>query len=80
MVPFFGERTTIRIGLVGFAIQCVMIGLAEEPSTIWASIFFALFSNLVRGTGHDADHHPDPDHHPDADHHPDHHPRSNSCP
>ena len=24
-----------------------MIGMAEDPTIVWASIFFALFSNLV---------------------------------
>lgn len=47
MVPNFGERTTMRIGLLAFAAQCVIIGLADDPTIIWYSIVLALFSNLV---------------------------------
>lgn len=46
-VPLLGERDTIRLGLVGFAAQCLVIGTAQTITGIWLSIFFALFSNLV---------------------------------
>lgn len=47
IVPRLGERTTIRLGLVAFAAQCIVFGLAYKPEHIWISIFFSLFSNLV---------------------------------
>ena len=37
----------MRIGLAGFAVQCVVIGTASDASMIWASIGLALLSNLV---------------------------------
>jgi MFS transporter, DHA1 family, tetracycline resistance protein len=47
IVPRLGERTTIRIGLIAFAGQCVLFGVAYKPEHIWISIFLSLFSNLV---------------------------------
>jgi len=47
LVPRLGERTCLRIGLVAFAAQCAVIGLATAAEHIWFAIFFSLFSNLV---------------------------------
>ena len=46
-VPRFGERATMRIGLVAFGCQCIVVGLATQPEHIWIAVFFSLFSNLV---------------------------------
>jgi len=47
LVPRLGERTCLRIGLIAFAAQCAVIGLATAAEHIWFAIFFSLFSNLV---------------------------------
>ena len=31
VIPLLGEKTAIQIGLLGFAMQCIMIGLADAP-------------------------------------------------
>lgn len=47
IVPALGERNTIRLGLVSFALQCVAVALARSFALVWASIVFSLLSNLV---------------------------------
>lgn len=47
VVPCLGERNTIRVGLVAFALQCVAVAVATSPTLIWASISLSLLSNLV---------------------------------
>jgi hypothetical protein len=46
-VPWLGEKLTMQLGLLGFTAQCVMIGLADTPSLIFASMAGSLLSNLV---------------------------------
>jgi DHA1 family tetracycline resistance protein-like MFS transporter len=46
-VPRLGEKLTMQIGLLGFAAQCVLIGLASAPWMIFASMCGSLLSNLV---------------------------------
>ncbi|KAG5188037.1 hippocampus abundant transcript 1 protein, partial [Tribonema minus] len=47
LVPWLGEKLTMQLGLLGFTAQCVMIGLADSPYMIFASMGGSLLSNLV---------------------------------
>mmetsp|Transcript_39089 Transcript_39089/g.51547 ORF Transcript_39089/g.51547 Transcript_39089/m.51547 type:complete len:453 (+) Transcript_39089:36-1394(+) len=46
-VPVLGERLTLQIGLLGFAAQCVIIGLATSVWMIYSCMIFSFLSNLV---------------------------------
>ncbi|CAN0001640.1 unnamed protein product [Ectocarpus sp. 4 AP-2014] len=47
MVPKLGEKLTLQIGLLGFAAQCVLLGLAHSEWMVFASMGGSLLSNLV---------------------------------
>ncbi|KAL7575987.1 hypothetical protein ACA910_000775 [Epithemia clementina (nom. ined.)] len=47
MVPMFGEKRSMKIGLISFAFQCVVLGFAYEPWHLFACAFFSLLANLV---------------------------------
>jgi len=47
LVPWLGERVTMRLGLAAFAGQCAVVGFATHPYHIWFSIALSVFSNLV---------------------------------
>ncbi|CAM9248142.1 unnamed protein product [Discosporangium mesarthrocarpum] len=47
LVPKLGEKMTLQIGLLGFATQCIFIGLAHSRWMIFASMGGSLLSNLV---------------------------------
>ncbi|CAN0013941.1 unnamed protein product, partial [Ascophyllum nodosum] len=47
MVPKLGEKLTLQIGLLGFAVQCVLLGLAHFEWMVFASMGGSLLSNLV---------------------------------
>lgn len=38
MVPKLGEKLTLQIGLLGFAVQCVLLGLAHFEWMVFASV------------------------------------------
>ena len=38
MVPKLGEKLTLQIGLLGFAAQCVLLGLAHSEWMVFASM------------------------------------------
>jgi MFS family permease len=47
LVPWLGEKLTMQIGLLGFAVQCILIGLAQTPWMVFASMSGSMLSNLV---------------------------------
>ena len=47
MVPIFGEKQSMKIGLLSFALQCVVLGFAFEPWHLFVCAFFSLLGNLV---------------------------------
>mmetsp|Transcript_17238 Transcript_17238/g.34306 ORF Transcript_17238/g.34306 Transcript_17238/m.34306 type:complete len:603 (+) Transcript_17238:134-1942(+) len=47
VVPSFGEQATLRFGLLAFAGQCLVIGLAWEGWMLFLCVGFSLASNLV---------------------------------
>lgn len=47
MVPLLGEKRSIRIGLVSFAGQCLILGAAYEPWHLFICVAFSLLGNLV---------------------------------
>ena len=46
-VPLLGEKRSIKIGLISFAIQCGVLGFAFEPWHLFVCAFFSLLGNLV---------------------------------
>jgi MFS family permease len=47
MVPMLGEKRSVKIGLIGFALQCVVLGFAYEPWHLFVCAAFSLLGNLV---------------------------------
>jgi DHA1 family tetracycline resistance protein-like MFS transporter len=47
MVPMLGEKRSTQIGLIAFALQCVVLGFAYEPWHLFVSAAFSLLGNLV---------------------------------
>lgn len=47
MVPMLGEKKSMKIGLVSFALQCVVLGFAYEPWHLFVGAAFSLLGNLV---------------------------------
>jgi MFS transporter, DHA1 family, tetracycline resistance protein len=47
VVPSIGELHTIRLGLVAFAIQCLIVACTQSAEWIYISVLFSLLSNLV---------------------------------
>jgi MFS family permease len=47
LVPWLGEKFTMQIGLLGFALQCILIGFAQTPWMVFASMSGSMLSNLV---------------------------------
>lgn len=47
VVPRVGETNAMRIGLVCFALQCVVVGVCTSPEWIYLSVLFSLGANLV---------------------------------
>jgi DHA1 family tetracycline resistance protein-like MFS transporter len=47
MVPMLGEKQSVKIGLIGFALQCVVLGFAYEPWHLFVCAAFSLLGNLV---------------------------------
>jgi DHA1 family tetracycline resistance protein-like MFS transporter len=47
VVPFLGETASMRLGLLSFSIQCVVVAFSTSPSMIFISIFFSMIANLV---------------------------------
>jgi len=47
MVPLMGEKKAMKLGLIAFLLQCVVLGLAYEPWQLFLCAAFSLFGNLV---------------------------------
>eukprot|EP01039_Chlorochromonas_danica_P008495 gene8493-9363_t len=47
VVPAIGELHTIRLGLLAFAAQCLIIAFSSSAEWIFVSVIFSLLSNLV---------------------------------
>jgi DHA1 family tetracycline resistance protein-like MFS transporter len=47
MVPMLGEKQSVKIGLIGFALQCIVLGFAYEPWHLFVCAAFSLLGNLV---------------------------------
>lgn len=47
IVPKLGETNSMRLGLLAFSLQCVVIAFARNLTELYFSILFSMFSNLV---------------------------------
>lgn len=47
MVPMLGEKVSMRIGLLSFAMQCIVLGFAYEPWHLFVCAAFSMLGNLV---------------------------------
>lgn len=47
IVPRIGETNSIRVGLIAFSMQCVIIAISSSPKWIYISILFSMLANLV---------------------------------
>jgi DHA1 family tetracycline resistance protein-like MFS transporter len=47
LVPNIGEKKSIRIGLVAFSIQCIVLGLAYEGWHLFICVILSIGGNLV---------------------------------
>ena len=46
-IPLFGETRCMRIGLISFALQCVLLAVADSSWHLFACAFLAMAGNLV---------------------------------
>jgi len=47
VVPILGEKQTMRLGLLAFALQCAVLGLAYEGWQLFMCVALSMASNLV---------------------------------
>ena len=47
VVPMLGEKRAIKLGLVSFALQCIVLGFAYESWHLFVCAAFSLLGNLV---------------------------------
>lgn len=47
MVPILGEKQSIKVGLISFTLQCVVLGLANRGWHLFICVLFSLLGNLV---------------------------------
>lgn len=47
MVPLLGEKRAMKVGLVSFGLQCIVLGFAYEPWHLFVCAAFSLLGNLV---------------------------------
>jgi len=47
IVPRLGETNSMRLGLVAFAFQCIIVAFSTSPVWIFVSVLFSMFANLV---------------------------------
>ena len=47
VVPRLGERNSIMLGLLAFALQCVLVAFADGATAIISSVFLSMVANLV---------------------------------
>ena len=46
-IPALGEKLSMRVGLTSFAMQCVLLAVADRPWHLFACAFLAITGNLV---------------------------------
>ena len=46
IVPKIGEVNSMRLGLLAFAIQCMMVAISTTPTWIYVSVLFSMGANL----------------------------------
>ena len=47
IVPWLGETNSMRLGLLSFAAQCVLVAFSSSPMMIFVSVLFSMLANLV---------------------------------
>jgi DHA1 family tetracycline resistance protein-like MFS transporter len=47
IVPWLGETNSMRLGLLSFSAQCVVVALSSSPVMIFISVLFSMLANLV---------------------------------
>ena len=47
IVPRCGEINSMKIGLIAFAIQCILVAFADTPYAIISSVLLSMVANLV---------------------------------
>lgn len=47
MVPWIGEKKSMRVGLLAFSVQCVVLGIAYEGWQLFICVLLSMVSNLV---------------------------------
>lgn len=47
IIPWVGEKKAIQIGLISFALQCLVLGAATEAWHLFICVAFSLLGNLV---------------------------------
>ena len=47
VVPFLGETASMRLGLLSFAMQCIVVAFSSSTTMIFVSILFSMIANLV---------------------------------
>ncbi len=47
VVPILGENFSMRLGLLAFSIQCVIVTFSTSTLWIFVSVLFSMLANLV---------------------------------
>jgi DHA1 family tetracycline resistance protein-like MFS transporter len=47
IVPRLGEVNSMRVGLVAFGMQCIVVAISTSPQWIFISVLFSMLANLV---------------------------------
>ncbi len=47
IVPRLGEVNSMRVGLVAFSVQCIVVAISSSPKWIFISVLFSMLANLV---------------------------------
>lgn len=47
IVPYLGEMQSIRLGLVCFSIQTMLLAFSNSPLTVFIAVSFSMLSNLI---------------------------------
>lgn len=47
IVPILGELNSMRLGLVAFSLQCIVVAFSQTPAMIFVSVLFSMLANLV---------------------------------
>jgi MFS family permease len=47
IVPIIGESNSMRLGLLSFSVQCILVAFSTSPLMIFISVLFSMVANLV---------------------------------